>query len=107
MVPGLQNFFIAVLPINGMLTSNFTMSYYINGQTFQQTNNFAASFWQKAIGILVGVFSFIAISLGMYFWIQKYGSVAKWWQALTNKVSSVRQNFNPPHSILRKPKMQA
>lgn len=39
-VPGLQNFYIAVIPVNGMLTSNFTMSYYINAQTFAQTNNY-------------------------------------------------------------------
>jgi hypothetical protein len=77
-----SNFYIAVVPINSRLTSNFTMNYKLAGSVIPEDTSFEDAFWPKAIGIVVGVLAFVGISLGVYMYAQKHGGFSNCWKAL-------------------------
>lgn len=69
-VSATKNFYLAVLPVNGRLISNFTMIYRLVGSKIPEDTSFADAFWPKAIGIVVGVLAFFAILIGFWSYVQ-------------------------------------
>ena len=73
-----KNVYIAVVPINGRLTSNFTITYAVNGTAIVADDSYMSSFLKTAIGIIVGfVIGIIAILAGIFYWKRGAGTKVK------------------------------